>query len=127
MSGRERTATAAVGLLLASVVGIAAHYRPPGSLYSLGVTTFSPYLRLAAVPAAIVFLRLARPLGRAGAAACLVPIGWLVVLQGPTFVAQTAPPGVDVMAICILEATRLPTASSTCTYALILVSGVFSS
>ena len=86
--GQRALTVGGTALLVAAIIGVIGHYRPPHWAPVLGVTAFSPYLLLCA-PLALSSLALARRwVGTALAAgACVV---W-VVTQAPLFIATDPP------------------------------------
>lgn len=90
-----------LGLLLAlvAVAGLVAHNRTPGRATALGVSAFSPYLMLAAVPAVIVLILARQWLGVAAAAVVLI---LCVTTQSRLYLAETGPP--DAQALVTLTA-----------------------
>ncbi|HEV7205538.1 MAG TPA: endonuclease/exonuclease/phosphatase family protein [Jatrophihabitans sp.] len=75
-------------LLLVAALGLVAHNRTPGRATALGVSAFSPYLMLAAVPALIVLVLARQWFGVAVAAIVLV---LCVSTQGRLYLAETGP------------------------------------
>jgi endonuclease/exonuclease/phosphatase (EEP) superfamily protein YafD len=108
MSARRRRDTAsmrervligfAVAGLVVGLVGIVAHYRAPGSTYTLALSAFAVYLGIGAVVAAVLFALLRTRVGWAGFAIAVGVLVWTAALQAPAYVAQTVPShGADVV------------------------------
>lgn len=86
-----------VGLVLA-FVGLFGHYHSPGSVYTLALASFSAYLGLGALVAAVLFVFVRTRAGWVGFAASVLVVLWFVALQVPAYVAESAPAtGVDVV------------------------------
>ena len=73
------------------VVGLVAHYYPPGSLYTLALAAGSVYLSLGALVAVVSFILVRSPAGWVGAAVSAAIVVWLVALHAPDYVAASVP------------------------------------
>lgn len=77
--------------LAVGIVGIVAHYYSAGSVYTLALAAFSPYLSIAAVGAALVFAFIRTPAGWVGCAVSAAVVSWFVIVHVPGYIASSAP------------------------------------
>jgi endonuclease/exonuclease/phosphatase (EEP) superfamily protein YafD len=95
---RRRVLVVLAGLAeLLALAGLAAHYYVPGDLYLLALAAFSPYLGAGALIAAALWAFVTGPVRWIGVATSAVVLVWTVALQLPLYVAQSVPPGRDVV------------------------------
>jgi endonuclease/exonuclease/phosphatase (EEP) superfamily protein YafD len=83
--------------LLASLIGLIAYYWNSGSLYTLALAAFSPYLAIGALVAAVLFAISRGVTGWIGLGLCLAVLLWAGIVRAPLYGASTVPPGRDVV------------------------------